>query len=159
MYYHYLVLIFRSISTVPSLLKRWKRLQSAMDLSAEAFEALNDRLENHAKRWLQEDQDAQSDRKTNSSAMDIYDTVTKKRMHIKIIEHIVCSYISAAPSAADIQRKLISNESGNSATHGQTSWIALGIGIQEMQYVDALVAVHICSYGLQTGSQVSASMS
>ena len=146
MYYHYLVLIFRSISTVPSLLKRWKRLQSAMDLSAEAFEALNDRLENHAKRWLQEDQDAQSDRKTNSSAMDIYDTVTKKRMHITIIEHIECSYMSAAPSAVDIQRKLMSKESRRSATHGQTSWIALGIGIQEMQYVDALAAVHICIY-------------
>ena len=78
MYPHYSRLTFKSIFTVPSLLKRWKRLQSAMDLSAEAFESLNDRLENHAKRWLQEDQDAQSDRKTNLSAMDIYDTVTKK---------------------------------------------------------------------------------
>ena len=61
-----------------------------MDLSAEAFESLNDRLENHAKRWLQEDQDAQSDRKTNSSAMDIYDTVTKTRMLIHV-GSTVCS--------------------------------------------------------------------
>ena len=130
-----------------------------MDLSAEAFESLNDRLENHAKRWLQEDQDAQSDRKTNLSAMDIYDTVTKKRTHIMVIEYIECSCLSAAPSAADIQRKLMSNESRNSGTHGETSWIALGIGIQEMQYVVAPAAVRICSYGLQTGSQVSAPMS
>lgn len=42
---------------------------------------------------------------------------------IRLQRH-VCSYMSAAPSAVDIQCTLMSNESGHPATHGQTSWIA-----------------------------------
>ena len=32
-----------------------------------------------------------------------------------------------------IQQELISEESGDSSVHGQTSWIACGLKIQEMQ--------------------------
>ena len=42
--------------------------------------------------------------------------------------------MSEAPSASDIQRKLTLHERGHYALNGQTSWIALGIKIQEMQY-------------------------
>lgn len=73
---------------VPSLLKRWKQLQSGMDLSAEAFESLSKRLKKHTKQWLKADQYAQSKRDTDPSLMDIYDTVTAKGMHIIINEWI-----------------------------------------------------------------------
>ncbi|KAF8263452.1 hypothetical protein EI94DRAFT_1807176 [Lactarius quietus] len=38
-----------------------------------------------------------------------------------------------APSLAEIQQKLISEEGRDPTTHGQTSWIASGIRIQELQ--------------------------
>ena len=78
--------MWKSIFTVPSLLKRWKRLQSAMDLSAEAFESLTMRFENHTKKWLKMDKCAQRDRSTEPCAMDIYDTSTKKRMYLNTID-------------------------------------------------------------------------
>jgi hypothetical protein len=43
--------------------------------------------------------------------------------------------MSVAPSASEIQQNLIIEEAGDPLAHGHTSWIALGIKIQEMQYV------------------------
>jgi hypothetical protein len=75
--------------TVPSLLKRWKQLQSGMDLSAEAFESISKRLKKHTKQWLKADQHAQLHRNDDPSLMDIYDTTTSKGMYmisIKLIQ-------------------------------------------------------------------------
>jgi hypothetical protein len=41
--------------------------------------------------------------------------------------------IFPAPSRAEIQQQLISDESRDISTHGQTSWIACGIKVQELQ--------------------------
>ncbi|KAH8999945.1 hypothetical protein EDB86DRAFT_2802164 [Lactarius hatsudake] len=101
----------------PSLLKRWKRMETGIDLSAETLNALNTRLRTKTKRWLAAEKHAQSKRHEDPTLMDIYDTV-----------------ISKAPSRAEIQQQLISDESGDITTHGQTSWIACGIKIQELQY-------------------------
>ncbi|KAN0131104.1 hypothetical protein V8E53_011105 [Lactarius tabidus] len=87
-----------------------------MDLSAETFQALSERFQANTKRWLKAERKAQSKRSGDSSAMDIYDTATAK-----------------FPTGAQTQRRLISEESGDSATHGQASWIASGIRIQELQ--------------------------
>jgi hypothetical protein len=38
-----------------------------------------------------------------------------------------------AASRANVQLQLISEESGDLSTHGQTSWIASGMKIQELQ--------------------------
>jgi hypothetical protein len=46
---------------------------------------------------------------------------------------ILMDAIYSAPSRADIHQQLISEESGDMSTHGQTSWIACGIKIQELQ--------------------------
>ena len=76
--------------TVPSLLKRWKQLQSGMDLSAEAFESISKRLKKHTKQWLKADQHAQLHRNDDPSLMDIYDTTTSKGMYMISIELIQC---------------------------------------------------------------------
>ncbi|KAN0138606.1 hypothetical protein V8E53_003594 [Lactarius tabidus] len=104
------------VRIVPSLLARWKRLEAGMDLSAETFQALSERFQANTKRWLKAERKAQSKRSGDSSAMDIYDTATAK-----------------FPTGAQTQQRLISEESGDSATHGQTSWIPSGIRIQELQ--------------------------
>ena len=52
---------------VPSLLKRWKQLQSGMQLSAEAFESINKRLKKHTKQWLKADKYAQLNRNVDPS--------------------------------------------------------------------------------------------
>ncbi|KAN0136253.1 hypothetical protein V8E53_006113 [Lactarius tabidus] len=104
------------VRIVPSLLARWKCLEAGMDLSAETFQALSECFQANTKRWLKAERKAQSKRSGDSSAMDIYDTATAK-----------------FPTGAQTQRRLISEESGDSATHGQTSWIASGIRIQELQ--------------------------
>ena len=64
--------------TVPSLLKRWKRLGSGLDASAKAFKALSDHYNDRTEQWLQEDLAAQDNRNTTPSSMDIYDTVKQK---------------------------------------------------------------------------------
>ena len=64
---------------VPSLLKRWKRLEREMDLSADVFESLSKRLKKNTKLWLKADRHAQLNRHTDSSIMDMYDTSTVKR--------------------------------------------------------------------------------
>ena len=74
--------------TVPSLLKRWKQLQSGMDLSAEAFESISKRLKKHTKQWLKADQHAQLHRNDDPSLMDIYDTTTSKGMYVISIKLI-----------------------------------------------------------------------
>ncbi|KAH9013825.1 hypothetical protein EDB83DRAFT_2233173 [Lactarius deliciosus] len=106
----------KMVRIVPSLLKRWKRMETGIDLSAETLNALNTRLRTKTKRWLAAEKHAQSKRHEDPTLMDIYDTV-----------------ISKAPSRAEIQQRLISDESRDITTHGQTSWIACGIKIQELQ--------------------------
>jgi hypothetical protein len=59
---------------VPSLLKRWKRLESGLELSAEAFLTLSKRFKESTKEWLKADKAAQRTRHRKPEAMDIYDT-------------------------------------------------------------------------------------
>ncbi|KAI9429672.1 hypothetical protein H4582DRAFT_1826218 [Lactarius indigo] len=101
---------------VPSLLKRWKRMETGIDLSAETFNTLNACFRKKTKRWLEAENHAQSNRHEDPTLMDIYDTASSK-----------------APSRAEIQQQLISEESRDITTHGQTSWISCGIKIQELQ--------------------------
>ncbi|KAF8258431.1 hypothetical protein EI94DRAFT_1815350 [Lactarius quietus] len=102
--------------TVPSLLKRWNRLQSGYDSSAQAYTSLSMHLSDKMEKWLQEDVDAQANRHVPPSAMDIYDTDKGK-----------------APSLATIQQQLMVEEIGDCSIRGQTSWISYGIRIQDMQ--------------------------
>ncbi|KAF8257631.1 hypothetical protein EI94DRAFT_1817279 [Lactarius quietus] len=106
----------KMVHMVPSILKRWKRMEVGMDLSADTFNSLTKHLKKHTKRWLKSERNAQLNRSSDSTVMDIYDTVTVK-----------------APFLAEIQQKLILEESGDPTTCGQTSWIASGIRIQELQ--------------------------
>lgn len=72
------MLTLQLIQPVPSLLKRWKRLETGMDLSAETFDTLSKRFKQQRKQWLKAEKHAQSNRHKDSSLMDIYDTVTVK---------------------------------------------------------------------------------
>jgi hypothetical protein len=67
---------------VPSLLKRWKRLEVGITLSAETLDALSARLGTRTKRWLKAEQHAQLNRHGKPSLMDIYDTDTVKGLLI-----------------------------------------------------------------------------
>lgn len=118
---------------VPSLLKRWKRLESGLDLSAEAFLTLSKRFKKQTKAWMRADKAAQQTRQINPEAMDIYDTAKEKGMRNVFIRLISHSSLLLAPSRAMIQQQLISEESGDLSIHGQTSWISCGLKIQEMQ--------------------------
>ncbi|KAH9002185.1 hypothetical protein EDB86DRAFT_2800475, partial [Lactarius hatsudake] len=112
----------KMVHIVPSLLKQWKRMETGIDLSAEMLNALNTCLRTKTKQWLAAEKHAQSKRHEDPTLMDIYDTV-----------------ISKAPSHAEIQQQLISDESGDITTHGQTSWIACGIKIQEVTTEEAQI--------------------
>jgi hypothetical protein len=65
---------------VPALLKRWKRLEDGLDLSAETFSALCERFKPSITQWLHQDRRAQLKRDEDPSAMDIYDTTMAKGM-------------------------------------------------------------------------------
>jgi Kyakuja-Dileera-Zisupton transposase len=65
---------------VPSLLKRWKRLDSGSELSAEAFVTLSKRFKEKTKGWLKADNATQQTRHRKPEAMDIYDTAKEKGM-------------------------------------------------------------------------------
>ncbi|KAH8985344.1 hypothetical protein EDB86DRAFT_2810252 [Lactarius hatsudake] len=119
----------KMVCIVPSLLKRWKHMDTGIDLSADILDTLNTRFKTKTKRWLKAAKHAQSSRHEDPTVMDIYDTMTPK-----------------APSCAVIQQQLISEESGDITTHGQTSWIACGIKIQELQLA---IRYQICAYGLK----------
>ena len=69
---------------VPSLLKRWKRLQASMDASAESFDSLSTRFEHNITTWLKADKNAQLNRKILSASMDIYDIVAAKGMTLRL---------------------------------------------------------------------------
>lgn len=108
-------------------------MEVGMDLSAEAFGSLTKRLKKHTRRWLKAERHAQSKRSTDCTVMDIYDTVTVKGMyHIQCIIDALLMCIEA-PSLAEIQQKLIAEEAGDSGSRGETSWIASGMKIQELQ--------------------------
>jgi hypothetical protein len=68
---------------VASLLKRWNRLQSGLDLSADSFDALTMRQRKKAKPWLKAEQYAQLNRHKDSTLMDIYDTAMAKGADIE----------------------------------------------------------------------------
>ncbi|KAF8261054.1 hypothetical protein EI94DRAFT_1608583 [Lactarius quietus] len=104
------------VRIVPSLLKRFRRLETGFDASAQAYKSLSDHFGEKTEIWLKEDKDAQANRQASPSSMDIYDTVKEK-----------------APSRATIQQELMGEEIGDSSMRGQTSWISCGIKIQEMQ--------------------------
>ncbi|KAI9451585.1 hypothetical protein BJY52DRAFT_1190868 [Lactarius psammicola] len=123
----------KMVRIVPSLLKRWKRLEDGLALSAEAFMALTKRFKKQTKGWLKDDQAAQRSRDLSPEAMDIYDTAKEK-----------------APSCAMIQQELILEESGDSSVHGQISWIACGLKIQEMQLA---IRYQLRTYGSQHTSE------
>jgi len=71
--------------TVPSLLKRWKRLETGLDLSAETFSALSKRFKEKVKPWLKAEKHAQLNRHQDSTLMDIYYTITTKGMDTECI--------------------------------------------------------------------------
>ncbi|KAH9059472.1 hypothetical protein EDB83DRAFT_2224486 [Lactarius deliciosus] len=104
------------VRIVPSLLKRWKRLGPGLDASSKAFESLSEHFKEKTQQWLKEDIAAQTDRGTDPSSMDIYDTVKQK-----------------APSRAEIQLQLMVEEDGDHSIRGETSWISCGLKIQEIQ--------------------------
>lgn len=124
---------------VPALLKRWKRLQSGLDLSAEAFVNLSKRFKEQNRLWLAEDKAAQRTRHNSPDAMDIYDTFKTQGIgdipYISdIIFLMITSLLYLAPTRAMIQQGLISEELEEGTIHGQTSWLSCGLKIQEMQY-------------------------
>ncbi|KAH8976825.1 hypothetical protein EDB86DRAFT_2839044 [Lactarius hatsudake] len=119
----------KMVRIVPSLLKWWKHMDTGIDLSADILDTLNTRFKTKMKRWLKAAKHAQSSRHEDPTVMDIYDTMTPK-----------------APSRAVIQQQLILEESGDITTHGQTSWIACGIKIQELQLA---IRYQIRAYGLK----------
>ena len=91
---------FILILIVPALLKRWKRLQSGLDLSAEAFINLSKRFKNDRKTWLAEDKAAQENRHNKPDAMDIYDTINTQgmaHMRIQTRYYIDLNYIMLSP--------------------------------------------------------------
>ncbi|KAF8266186.1 hypothetical protein EI94DRAFT_1803438 [Lactarius quietus] len=94
------------VHIVPSLLKRWKCFGNGLEASSKAYKALSEHFQSKTAQWLQEDKQAQEDRQTMPSLMDIYDTVKQK---------------------ADIQTQLIMEEEGDHSIHGQTSWILCGL--------------------------------
>ncbi|KAI9443808.1 hypothetical protein H4582DRAFT_1807499 [Lactarius indigo] len=104
------------VRIVPSLLKRWKQLDSGLDASAKAYKALNQHFKHKSEQWLKDDEGAQQERQKTPSSMDIYDTVKEK-----------------APSRAAIQRQLTEEESRDHSIQGETSWISCGLKIQELQ--------------------------
>ncbi|KAH9017834.1 hypothetical protein EDB85DRAFT_1874207 [Lactarius pseudohatsudake] len=104
------------VRMVPTLIKRWKRLEPGLDASAKAYKALSDHFKHKTRQWLMDDMAAQEGRQDNPSSMDIYDTIKRK-----------------APSRAFIQEQLIAEESGDNSIRGQTAWISSGFKIQEMQ--------------------------
>ena len=65
---------------VPALLKRWKRLQSGLELSTEAFINLSKRFKADRKTWLADEKAAQKNRHNEPNAMDIYDTINTQGM-------------------------------------------------------------------------------
>ena len=73
MFYHVLYLVI-----VPSLLKRWKRLESGFDASGCAFKELTRHYKDNVRKWAKEEQKAQVNRHLSPEAMDIYDTVKEK---------------------------------------------------------------------------------
>jgi hypothetical protein len=75
-------------SPVPSLLKRWQHLETAMDLSAETFDALSMRFRKKTRRWLAAERNAQLNRHEDSALMDIYDTAKLKGMDIAHISPV-----------------------------------------------------------------------
>ena len=60
----------------------------------------------------------------------------------------------AAPSASEIQQNLITEEGGDPLAHGQTSWIASGIKIQELQYVLPPTSLYLCEHYVKIGAPV-----
>jgi len=66
---------------VPSLLKRWKRLEVGLDTSAKAYKALSEHFKDKTRQWLKDDRVAQKNRQATPSSMDIYDTVKQKGVH------------------------------------------------------------------------------
>ncbi|KAI9432529.1 hypothetical protein H4582DRAFT_2083395 [Lactarius indigo] len=123
----------KMVRIVPSLLKRWKWMDNGIDLSAEILDTLNARFKKKTKRWLKAESHAQSNRHEDPTLMDIYDTVTSK-----------------APSRAEVQQQLISEESGDITAHGQTSWIACGIKIQELQLA---IRYQLRAHGLKINTE------
>ncbi|KAI9428962.1 hypothetical protein H4582DRAFT_1828355 [Lactarius indigo] len=123
----------KMVRIVPSLLKRWKRMDNGIDLSAEILDTLNARFKKKTKQWLKAESHAQSNRHEDPTLMDIYDTVTSK-----------------APSCAEVQQQLISEESGDITAHGQTSWIACGIKIQELQLA---IRYQLRAHGLKINTE------
>ena len=53
--------------------------------------------------------------------------------------------MTLAPTCAEVKKKLIAEEGGASNVHGHTSWITLGIRIQELQYVHMRIQLVISS--------------
>ncbi|KAH9005466.1 hypothetical protein EDB86DRAFT_2825116 [Lactarius hatsudake] len=118
------------VRIVPSLLKRWKCLGPGLDASSKAFESLSEHFKEKTQQWLKEDIAAQTNRGTDPSSMDIYDTVKQK-----------------APSRAEIQLQLMVEEDGDHSICGETSWISCGLKIQEIQLA---IRYQLRSHGMNT---------
>ena len=88
-------------SVVPALLKRWKRLQSGLELSAEAFINLSKRFKNDRNTWLAQDKAAQENRHNNPDAMDIYDMINTQGMENMAVYICYYNYLNCFICSSD----------------------------------------------------------
>ena len=79
----------RTHLTVPSLLRRWKRLHTGLDQSAEALGELSERFKLNIGKWLKSEKRAQLNRSKDCTAMDIYDTAITKCMSVYNIAYVL----------------------------------------------------------------------
>jgi hypothetical protein len=93
------------ILKVPALLRCWKRLQSGLELSAEAFLNLSKCFKEQSKTWLAEDNIAQHTRHNSPDAMDIYDTLKSQgTVYINYIPYEYMIIISSSYTFHNIAR-------------------------------------------------------
>ena len=71
-------------------------------------------------------------RHIDPSIIDMYDTSTAKGVDF-VLQCELHANGWSAPSGVDVQVLLLSEERKDASAHGQTSWIASGIKIQEQQ--------------------------
>lgn len=90
--------------SVPSLLKRWKRLETGLELSANTFNALSKHFGEKTNQWLVTENHAQMSRHEDLSLMDIYDTVTRQSTDGMNIEYLIFHMLMNVPSSLSCKR-------------------------------------------------------
>jgi hypothetical protein len=128
-----MIYLCNMVVAVVSLVKKWHKAKDGVEETRGAYEGLS---RAHSKKLLKQWRKLEETARTrHGDALKIYDICLDQGIHHELpcMMFFIFTRPSAAPSKADIQLMLTTNEKKSGLKSGSIGWLATGINLEDVQ--------------------------